>query len=80
MRAIEEGRYLVRAANTGVSGFVDPYGRVLSATRIFEPAVVMGEIRFLKAATVYSRIGDVFAYASALTTVGFLLTTRRRSG
>jgi apolipoprotein N-acyltransferase len=79
MRAIEEGRYLARAANTGVSGFVDPYGRVLSATRIFEPAVVVGEIRFLKVATVYSRTGDVFAYACALTTVAFLLMTRRRS-
>ena len=36
MRAIEEGRYLVRAANTGISGIVDPYGRVLERTDIFQ--------------------------------------------
>ena len=35
MRAIEEGRYLVRSANTGISGIVDPYGRVLAQTDIF---------------------------------------------
>jgi apolipoprotein N-acyltransferase len=32
VRAVEQGRYLVRAANTGISGVVDPYGRVLQAS------------------------------------------------
>ena len=32
IRAVEEGRYIVRAANTGISGAVDPYGRVLVRT------------------------------------------------
>ena len=73
MRAIEEGRYLVRSANTGVCGIVDPYGRVLASTRTFEPAVTVGDIRFLKTPTIYSRIGDVFAYASALLTVALLV-------
>ncbi len=36
MRAIEQGRYLVRAANTGISGVVDPYGRVIARTDLFE--------------------------------------------
>ena len=82
MRAVEQGRYLVRAANTGISGIVDPYGRVLMQTRIFEPAVSVGEIRFVTAQTVYSRIGDVFAYASALMTALLLVATRqgRRGG
>jgi apolipoprotein N-acyltransferase len=80
MRAIEEGRYLVRSANTGVSGIVDPYGRVLAMTRIYEPQVTVGDIRFLDVATIYSRIGDVFAYACAVLTAALLMATRRRSG
>ena len=34
MRAIEQGRYLARAANTGISGIVDPYGRVVQRSRL----------------------------------------------
>ena len=58
MRAIEQGRYLVRAANTGISGIVDPYGRVLVRTNLFETTTVVGEVRFLQERTVYARIGD----------------------
>ena len=78
MRAIEEGRYLVRAANTGVSGFVDPYGRVLERTAIYQPAVVVGDVRLLTASTVYSRTGDVFAYASAVATLALVILSARR--
>ena len=50
MRAIEQGRYLVRAANTGISGIVDPYGRVVVRTRLFEEAVIVGDVRFPRGA------------------------------
>jgi apolipoprotein N-acyltransferase len=78
MRAVEEGRYLVRSANTGISGIVDPYGRVLAKTAIDQPAVLVGEARFLRTSTFYARHGDVLAYASVLMTVALLLVARRR--
>jgi len=77
MRAIELGRYLVRSANTGISGIVDPYGHVLARTDIFHPAVVVGEARFLRATTIYARIGDVFAYASVILTAALLMLAQR---
>jgi apolipoprotein N-acyltransferase len=73
MRAIEEGRYLARAANTGISGFVDPYGRVMAKTALFEPAVVVQDVRFLKVRTVYNRIGDLVAWLSLALTAAALL-------
>ena len=64
MRAIEQGRYLVRAANTGISGIVDPYGQVVERSPIFQEAGIVGEVRLLTERTVYSKIGDAVAYAS----------------
>jgi len=78
MRAVEEGRYLVRSANTGVSGIVDPYGRVLEQSQVYEQVVIVGQARFLNVSTFYARHGDVFAYASVAMTLALLLISRRR--
>jgi apolipoprotein N-acyltransferase len=81
MRAIEQGRYLARAANTGISGIIDPYGRIVTRTALFETTTVVGEVRFLQERTVYARIGDLPAQLAMLLTllgVGVALTRRRR--
>ena len=80
MRAIENGRYLVRSANTGISGIVDPYGRILAQSDIFQPAVIVGRARFLTELTFYASHGDIFAYASVVATVMALLVSRRQKG
>jgi apolipoprotein N-acyltransferase len=78
MRAIEHGRYLARAANTGISGVVDPYGRVVQRSGIFEEASLVVEARFLTGRTIYTAIGDVAAYAAiALVLVGLVTAGRR---
>jgi apolipoprotein N-acyltransferase len=83
LRAIEEGRYLARAANTGVSGIVDPYGRVVTRATLFERTALVGEARFLTGRTLYGRIGDLVAYVSIVLTVavaGLLWGVRGRAG
>jgi apolipoprotein N-acyltransferase len=73
LRAVEEGRYVVRAANTGISGAVDPYGRVLAASPIFEPAVLTVDVRLLSDRTIYSRVGDLIVWMSLGIGLGVLL-------
>ncbi len=77
LRAIEQGRYLARSANTGISGIVDPYGRLVERTKLFEQAVVVGEARLLQGRTVYNRIGDVLAYACAMLVLAALVVAGR---
>jgi apolipoprotein N-acyltransferase len=64
MRAIEQGRYLARAANTGISGLVDPYGQVVRQSAIFEQVGLVETARFLTSRTIYAAIGDVVGYTS----------------
>jgi apolipoprotein N-acyltransferase len=78
MRAIEQGRYLARAANTGISGIVDPYGRVVVRSGIFEEAGLVGEVRLLTGRTMYSYIGDAIAQAGMLITAMALIVAHRR--
>jgi apolipoprotein N-acyltransferase len=63
MRAIEQRRYVLRAAMSGPSGIVDPWGRVPTLTRHDTQEVVLGMIRSSAALSVYGRVGDLFGVA-----------------
>jgi apolipoprotein N-acyltransferase len=69
LRAVESGRYFVRCAGTGISGIVSPYGDVLKSTGIFSKEIVTGSIEPLEHRTLYSRTGDLFAFACVIMTV-----------
>jgi apolipoprotein N-acyltransferase len=69
-RAVENGRYLVRAANTGISAVVDTRGRVVARTELFEATALVRDVPLLGEATFYARHGDVFAWTCAALALG----------
>lgn len=78
-RAVENRRALIRAANTGISGFIDPSGRITGSTSLFEDAVMTKKIPLLKEMTFYTRFGDIFAFAClAAAAIAFLVKSRKK--
>lgn len=76
-RAVENRRYLLRAANTGISAVIDPAGRIRTRSSLFEKAVLTASIRLASGtSTLYTRHGDIFALllsiASTLRAAWFL--------
>ena len=58
-RAIEQGLPVVRSANTGISGLIDPYGRVIQGAPLLEEAAMTVSLpRPAKNVTIYSRFGE----------------------
>ncbi len=72
MRAIESGRYIVRAANTGVSSIISPNGEILTDV----PALVDGytyfEVSRVQSRTLYSYVGNLVVYISIAAVVGYV--------
>ena len=61
VRAIENKRWIARAANTGISGIISPTGEIRAASSVFTEASLTGVIRPLQTKTFYTRYGDIFA-------------------
>lgn len=59
MRALENGRYLLRGTNSGITAIVDPRGNIVDQLPQFQAEVLRGEIRSMKGRTPYNQFGDV---------------------
>jgi apolipoprotein N-acyltransferase len=82
VRAVEEGMPLARAANTGISGVVDSYGRVVASLRLGIPGMLDSPLpNALSEPTLYERLGDslYFLMLAGLSVGGFLLRRRNFS-
>jgi apolipoprotein N-acyltransferase len=80
LRAVEHRVAIARAANTGISAFVDPSGRVTRWLPLFERGVLDGRVSRRNRSTLYTRRGDWLAYGSlGLSAVGLGFALSRRS-
>jgi apolipoprotein N-acyltransferase len=76
-RAIEEGRYLLRAANGGLSEIIDPRGRVLASLPPGVRGVLVGRVAAREALTPYARFGDLFGWGVVWVVAALLLLRAR---
>ena len=61
-RAVENRKPVIRAANTGLSGFIDSNGRIISQTDLFQRMILTGNVTTDSTRSFYSKYGDLFSY------------------
>ena len=59
-RSIENGRYLIRSANSGISAVIDNHGNVVSQLGANEQGVITDNVQFIENQTLYTKTGDIF--------------------
>ena len=74
-RAIENRIPIVRAANTGVSGFIDSQGRIRKDLDIFIEGTLVDKISLKRQETFYTRFGNLFAYFCLTLSGLFIVST-----
>jgi len=64
LRAVENNRYVIRSANTGVSSFISNTGKIIQQSNVLEREVLTQDVEIVKNKTVYTVCGDVILYLS----------------
>ncbi len=80
LRAIENRRYVARAAGTGISALIDPCGRIVQEVGLFQQSAIIGYVAPQTRLTLYTRWGQWFTYLCAAMLIACLcLLPRVRS-
>lgn len=74
-RAIENRRFFVQSANTGISGIISPYGKIIRSSSIQEEEILYGTVYLSDKRTLYNRYGDWFACCATAYILAMLLAS-----
>lgn len=79
MRAKENGRWFIRATNTGVTAFIDHQGHIVQQAPIDQEAVLRGELPAMQGQTLYTRLSDwpVLIFSFLLLVLGWIYRPRK---
>lgn len=69
MRAVENGKYLLRAGNTGITAIISPSGEIISRLQTDTAGSLNGTVSMISERTLYSRIGDLILLPGLLFTL-----------
>ena len=76
MRALETGRYMLRATNTGITAIISPAGKIVARAPEFKPYVLSGTIQPYAGLTPYVRFGNWLVLLICLMLVVGIIGTR----
>jgi apolipoprotein N-acyltransferase len=68
-RAVENRKPVIRAANTGISGYIDSNGKIISRTELFQRGILTEDLKTDRTRSFYSRYGDLFMYVCIIFSV-----------
>ncbi len=77
MRALEAGRWMIRATNNGITVLIDPYGQITEQIPQFEQAVLYGEVAAMQGLTPYLRWRSWPLIALCVLLLGWALIRRK---
>jgi apolipoprotein N-acyltransferase len=79
MRALETGRPMLRATNTGVTAITDHWGRILAKAKLFEPDAIEAQVTPMEGATPYVKVGNLMIVGVMCFAVLFGVAVGRRA-
>lgn len=77
IRAIEQGLPMVRVANTGISGIIDPYGRVMRSLPLASAGIIDTQLPVAIQKTIYAQYGKFLFWLVLLSAAGMILYIER---